>query len=83
MLHTKDPIEANNSSSDAEEDSDGTSPKDNALNHVRPRAKRAPAANFRQTRRKRRKMLTHLIEQTTYSTVNDILYSLIKSLTIY
>jgi hypothetical protein len=78
--HTQDLMDANDSSSDVEEDSDGTSPKDNAPNHVRPRAKRAPAVNssIPETPRKRRKMSTHLIEQTTCSTVNDIPESLIQ-----
>jgi hypothetical protein len=78
--HTQDLMDANDSSSDVEEDSDGTSFKDNAPNHVRLRAKRAPAVNssIPETPRKRRKMSTHLIEQTTCSTVNDIPDSLIQ-----
>ena len=83
--YTQDLIDANDSSSDVEEDSDSTSPKDNALNYVRPRAKRAPTANssIPETPRKRRKMSTHLIEQTTCSTVNDIPDSLIQPPKIY
>jgi hypothetical protein len=75
--HAQDLMDADDSSSAVEEDSDSTSPKDNAPNHVRPQAKRAPAANssIPETPRKRRKMSTHLIEQTTCSTVNDILDS--------
>jgi hypothetical protein len=83
--HTQDLVDANDSSSDVEEDSNGTSPKDNAPNHVRPRAKRAPAANSGkpETPRKRRKMSAHLIEETTCSTVNDIPESLIQPPKIY
>lgn len=83
--HTQDLIDANDSSSDIEEDSDGTSSKDNSPNQVRPRAKRALAANssISETPRKRRKMSTHLIEQTTCSTVNDIPVSLIQPPKIY
>jgi hypothetical protein len=78
--HTQDLVDADDSGSDVDEDFDGTSPKDNAPNHVRTRAKRAPAANpsVPETPKKRRKMSTHLVEQTTCSAINDIPDSLIQ-----
>jgi hypothetical protein len=83
--HTKDTLgtrgrmrdltDANDSSSNVEEDSDHTGHKGNTPNHARPRAKRASAASssIPETPKKRRKMSTHVTEQTTWSTVNDII----------
>jgi hypothetical protein len=73
-------MDAGDSSSDVEEDSDGTSFKDNAPNHVRPRAKRACNTNLGILGfpKKRRKTLIHFTEQMVCSAVNNIPSSLIQ-----
>jgi hypothetical protein len=62
---------ANDSSSDIEEDSDDTDLKGNTSNQVRPRAKRAYGANLSisETPKKRRKTSIHFTEQMTCSAV--------------
>jgi hypothetical protein len=75
-----DLMDAGDSSSDVEEDSDDTGPKGNTPNHIRPRAKRAYNTNLGILGfpKKRRKTLIHLTEQTTCSAVNNIPNSLIQ-----
>jgi hypothetical protein len=83
--HVHDLTDANDSSSDVEEDSDDTGSNDNTPSHARPRAKRASAANssIPETPKKRRKMSTHFTEQTTCSVFNNIPDSLIQPTQIY
>jgi hypothetical protein len=71
---------ANDSSSDVEEDSDNTDPKGNTSNQVRPRAKRAFGADtsISETHTKRRKTSNHFTKQTACSVINNIPNSLIQ-----
>jgi hypothetical protein len=75
-----DLMDAGDSSSDVEEDSDDTGPKGNTPNHIKPRAKRAYNTNLGilETPKKRRKTLIHFTEQMTCSAVNNIPDSLIQ-----
>jgi hypothetical protein len=75
-----DLMNAGDSSSDIEEDSDDTGPKGNTPKHIRPRAKRAYNTNLGilETPKKRRKTLIHFTEQMTCSAVNIIPDSLIQ-----
>jgi hypothetical protein len=76
---------ANDSSSEAEEDSDEIDPKSNTSNYARPRAKRASGANFSnpETPGKRRKTLLYLSKQMTCSAVNDRPESLVQPPQVY